>query len=99
MSNWRQMMGERQFAVPERKFGGLPRSGSDLERKYWPALASFAVLGLLAWFTIGVGAVTVLGRPVQIRLVALLVIGSFAFRTVLARQADRIRRGGEKGGS
>ncbi len=77
----------------------LGSTGSDLDRKYWPALALFAGLGLLVWFTIGEGAVMVFGRPVEIRLVALLVIGSFALRTVLARQADRIRHGGDKGGS
>jgi hypothetical protein len=83
-------------ATLDRAKKGLQSSGSDLERKYWPALALFAVLGLLVWFTIGDGAVTVFGRPVEIRLVALLVIGSFALRTVLARQADRIRHGEDK---
>jgi hypothetical protein len=75
------------------------RAGSDLERKYPVALALFVGLGLLVWFTVGEGAVLVMGKPVEIRLVALLVIGLFAFRTVLARQADRIRRDGEKGSS
>jgi hypothetical protein len=73
------------------------RPGSDLERRYPVALALFLVLGVLVWFTMGEGAVSVFGRPVEIRLVALLVIGSFALRTVLARQADRIRHGGNDG--
>jgi hypothetical protein len=72
-------------------------TGSDLERKFWVALALFAVLGVLVWFTIGEGAIVVMGKPVEIRWVALLVIGSFALRTVLARQADRIRHGGDDG--
>jgi hypothetical protein len=97
MSSGRQWTGNRESAAPERRLEGLQRTGSDLERKYWPALALFSVLGLLVWFTIGEGAVMVFGRPVEIRLVALLVIGSFALRTVLARQADRIRHGGDKG--
>jgi len=74
-------------------------TGSDLERKYWMALALFAVLGVLIWFTIGEDAILVMGKPVEIRWVALLVVGSFALRTVLARQADRIRHGGDDGQS
>ena len=91
----------RPFANPEhaaqkRRLEGLQASGSDLERKYWLALLLFGLLGVLVWFTIGEGAVQVFGRPVEIRLVALLVIGSFALRTVLARQADRVRHGGHE---
>jgi hypothetical protein len=71
------------------------RAGSELGRRYPVALVLFGLLGLLVWFTIGEGAVMVLGRPVEIRWVALLVVGSFALRTVLARQADRIRHGSE----
>jgi hypothetical protein len=72
---------------------------SDLDRRYPVALALFGLLGVLVWFTIGEGAVEVLGRPVEIRLVVLLVIGSFVLRTVLARQADRIRHGGAENAS
>ena len=96
MSNWGQLTGGRHSAAQERNFEGLQRSGSDLEHKFWPALVLFAALGLLVWFTIGRDAVMVFGKPVEIRLVALLVIGSFALRTVLARQADRIRHGGDE---
>ena len=81
---------------PPTRFGSV-RAGSDLERKYPVALALYLVLGLLVWFTVGEGAVQVFGRPVEIRLVALLVIGSFALRTVVARQADKIRHGGDDG--
>jgi hypothetical protein len=47
----------------------------------------------------GEGSVLVYGRPVEIRLVPLIVIGGLALRTVLARQAEKIRRSGEKGSS
>jgi hypothetical protein len=69
---------------------------SELERKYWIALALYAVLALLTWFTMDAGAVMVMGKPVQLRLVPLIVIGGLALRTVLALQADKIRRSGEK---
>jgi len=75
------------------------RTGSDLEKRYPVAMALYVLLGLLVWFTVGEGAVPVFGRPVEIRLVALLVIGSFALRTVVARKADRIRHGGDESSS
>jgi hypothetical protein len=74
------------------------RTGSDLERKYPVAMVLYVVLGLLVWFTVGEGAVEVFGRPVEIRLVVLLVIGSFALRTMVARKADKILRGDDKDG-
>jgi len=70
-----------------------------LDRKYWVALALYAVLALLVWFTMGEGKVLVVGRPVELRLVPLVIIGGLALRTVLARQAEKIRRGGDEGGS
>jgi len=76
--------------------GKLNGSGGDLDRKFWVAMALFAVLAVLAWLTMGEGAVLVFGRPVELRLVPLIVIGGLALRTVLARQAEKIRRQGEK---
>jgi hypothetical protein len=74
----------------ERK--GLEGANSDLERRFPIALGLYVVLGLLAWFTIGEGKVFVFGWPVEIRLVPLVVLAGMAVRTVLARQAERIRR-------
>ena len=71
---------------------GLESSGSDLNRKFWTALVLYGILGLLVWFTMGEGKVLVHGRPVELRLVPLLVIGGLALRTVIARQAEKIRR-------
>jgi hypothetical protein len=72
------------------------RSGSDLERRFPLALAMYAVLAALVWFTMDAGKVDVLGKPVELRLVPLIIIGGLALRTVLARQAERIRHSGEK---
>jgi hypothetical protein len=74
----------------ERK--GLQGANSDLERRFPIALGLYVVLGLLVWFTMGDEKVLVHGKWVDLRLVPLLVIGGLAVRTVLARQADRIRR-------
>jgi hypothetical protein len=80
----------------ERK--GLTSTSSDLDRKYWVALALYAVLAALAWFTVGDGAVHVYGRPVELRLLPLIVIGGMVLKTVLARHAEKIRRSGDGGG-
>ncbi len=74
----------------------VERTGDDLERRYFWALGLYAVLALLVWFTMGKGKVLVLGKPVDLRLLPLVILGGLALRTVLARQAERIRRGGEK---
>jgi hypothetical protein len=74
-------------------------AGGDLDRKYWAALAMYAVLAVLVWTTMSDGSVPVFGRPVELKLIPLIVIGGMALRTVLARHAEKIRRQGEKGSS
>jgi hypothetical protein len=86
-------------AAGMRRIEGLHRSDSDLERKYWVALALYAVLAVLVWFTMDASKVLIHGRPVDLRLVPLIVLGGLALRTVLALEADKIRRSGEKGRS
>jgi hypothetical protein len=75
------------------------RAGSDLQKRFPVALALYAVLAVLVWFTMGAGKVVVHGRQVDLRLLPLIVIGGLALRTVLAVQADKIRKDGEKGSS
>jgi hypothetical protein len=74
---------------------GLQGAGSDSDRKFWAAMAVYAVLAGLAWFTLGEGSIFVGGKPVELRILPLLILGGLALRTVLARQADKIRRGGD----
>ena len=66
----------------------------DLDRRFRWALALYSFLGLLVWFTMGAGKVLVEGKPVELRLVPLIVIGGLALRTVVAHRAEKIRRGG-----
>ena len=75
---------------------GPDQAGSDLEKRFPLAMAMFVVLAVLVWFTMDAGKVIVFGKPVDLRLVPLIVIGGLALRTVLALQAERIRRGGER---
>jgi len=56
-------------------------------------MALFAGLAVAVWFTMDAGSVMVFGRPVELRLVPLIIIGGLALRTVLARQAEKIRMG------
>ena len=80
-------------AEQKRMVEDLGSTGADLDRKFWIALALFGILALLAWFVIGDGTFDVDGRAVQIRLVPLVVFGGLALKTVLAWQAEKIRRG------
>ena len=81
--------------------GGLTGAPSDLNKRFRVALVLYVGLGLLVWFTMGEGKVRVHGRQVDLRLVPLIVIGGLALRTVVAHQAERIRRqdGDGKGSS
>ena len=81
--------------TPKRGKEGHHSKADELDRKFWVALGLYAVLAGLVWFTMGDGKTVVMGRVVEMRLVPLIVIGGLAFRTVLARQADKIRRRSE----
>ena len=76
--------------------GKQNRSGTEIDRRFWAAMAMYAVLAALAWLTMGADKTLVFGREVELRLVPLIVIGGLAVRMVLARQAEKIRRSGEK---
>jgi hypothetical protein len=64
---------------------------AELERKARIALCLYLVLAVVAWFTLD-GTVQVYGRPVELRLVPLIVLGGLAAKTLLAVKAESIRR-------
>jgi hypothetical protein len=72
--------------------GLIPGSAHKRDQKFWIAMGLFAILAVVIWFSFGDGTIFVSGRPIQLRLVPLLIVGLFAFRTVMAREADKIRR-------
>ena len=71
------------------------RTGSDLDKRFPIALGLYAGLAMLVWFTMDAGKIMVMGRPVDIRLVPIVIIAGLALRTVLARSAEKIRRSGD----
>jgi hypothetical protein len=83
----------RGLAMREEQPG--TRRGRDLQRRYPIALLLYVVLGVLAWFTVGEGKIVLFGKAVELRLIPILILATFALRTVLVHQADKIRHGGE----
>ena len=75
---------------------GQQSTGKGLDQKFWPAIALYGVLAVLVWFTLGEGKTLVFGRLVEIRWIPEFVLGMFVFRTVMAREADKIRRRGQE---
>jgi hypothetical protein len=88
--------GSSAYYEQKRMIDGLKSTGSELDRKFWIAMALYAVLAVLAWFTVGEGTILIQGRPVELRLLPMVIIGGMVLKTVLARQAEKIRRSGEK---
>jgi hypothetical protein len=77
----------------ERKLSSKPDSKQG--QKFWTAMGAFGILAAVIWFTLGEGTVFAFGRPVEIKLIPLFVIGMFVLRTLVAREADKIRRRSE----
>jgi hypothetical protein len=61
------------------------------EKRLWVALAAFAGLALLAWFTMDNSPIQLAGGHISFRGFTLVVLGFFAARTVLHWKAEKIR--------
>jgi hypothetical protein len=99
MRDDRQGYDNTDTAEQRRKITGLHSTGSELKRKSWVALALYGALAALVWLTMDGSKALVHGKLVDLRLVPLIILGGLALRTVLALQAERIRRSDAKGGS
>ncbi len=58
-----------------------------MSKKFPVALALYAILAVLAWFTLD-SSVSIGGREVPLRAVTLLLLGLFAFRTWIHQQHE-----------
>ncbi len=59
--------------------------------RFW----DYGILAVAVWFSFGAGTVFAFGREIELRWIPLFVIGTFAFRTWMARAADKIRQSSE----
>jgi TctA family transporter len=62
-----------------------------MSRKLLAALAAYAALALLAWFTLD-ASIPLGGRELPLRAVTLTLVGLFAVRTLLHAQRERVEQ-------
>jgi hypothetical protein len=68
----------------------------DIKRKFVLALTAYAVLAILAWHTLSNEPLRVFDLNISLRAATLVIVGLFAFRTVLHFWRVRIEASGEK---
>jgi asparagine N-glycosylation enzyme membrane subunit Stt3 len=61
-----------------------------IKKKFVLALAAYAVLGILAWFTLSDEPIRLLNANVKLRTGTLLILGLFAFRAAIYFWRTRI---------
>jgi asparagine N-glycosylation enzyme membrane subunit Stt3 len=61
-----------------------------IQKKFVLALAAYAVLGILAWFTLSDEPIRLLNANIKLRTGTLLILGLFAFRAALYFWRTRI---------
>jgi hypothetical protein len=73
----------------------IAREQMEQRKKFYVALAIYAVLGLLIWMTMSDVPVPMPMRSghVSIRALTLMVLALFVVRTLLHRRAEQIRAG------
>jgi hypothetical protein len=70
---------------------GHSRVSMDRDKKFWIAMAAYAVLAVLAWATMTNAGIQVAGNGISLRGLVLILLGFFAARTVLHWRAEKIR--------
>ena len=66
-----------------------------MSKKLLTALALYAGIGVLAWFTLD-ASVPLGDREIPLRAVTLLLLGLFAVRTLLHAQRERVEQGRDR---
>jgi hypothetical protein len=66
-----------------------------MSRKLRVALSLYAVLAVLAWFTLD-ASFPISGREVPLRDLTLAILGLFTVRTLLHAQRERIEQGRDR---
>jgi hypothetical protein len=51
----------------------------------------YALLAVLVWTTLSYTPIRIEGREIDFRVIPSLILGMFALRTILFRQAERVR--------
>ena len=67
-----------------------------IKKKFVLALAAYAVLGILAWFTLSDEPIRLLNANIKLRTGTLLILGLFAFRAAIYFWRTRIEEDREQ---
>ena len=67
-----------------------------IKKKFVLALAAYAVLGILAWFTLSDEPIRLLNANIKLRTATLLILGLFAFRAAIYFWRTRIEEDREQ---
>jgi len=70
--------------------------GVTIKKKFVLALAAYAVLGILAWFTLSDEPIRLLNANIKLRTATLLILGLFAFRAAIYFWRTRIEEDREQ---
>ena len=67
-----------------------------IKKKFVLALAAYAALGILAWFTLSDEPIRLLNANIKLRTGTLLILGLFAFRAAIYFWRTRIEEDREQ---
>ena len=70
-----------------------------IKKKFVLALIAYAVLGILIWTTLSDEPIRIFNGNIRLRTGTLLIVGLFAFRSVLYYWRTRIEEERERSGS
>ena len=83
----------------------MARAAMTEEKRFWIALAAFALLAVAAWFTLSAETLRVIYGPdggplleISVRGVVLALLGLFAFRSWIHHRRERLEERGRPQG-